>query len=272
MIGFREYFTFKDPYITAASGIVQKGDRLYVVSDDELGIISLRVDLKEKATYHNVFKGTLPSDEKLRKIKKPDLECLTIFENSLLLIPSGSKPNRFQGALINLDTFNIKELSFMNVFNKLYESIKELNIEGAVIFDDNILLFQRGNGKESKNAVIKLNLNSFLKDKSEQVEIKTVNLGAIKGIPQGFTDATILKNKIHFLSVSEGSFSTYDDGEFLGASLGVMTFDGEILSSTPIDLPFKPEGLTFINDELYVVTDSDNRQIESKLYKSIDRF
>ncbi len=268
MIRFNETFIFDDPRITAASGLVHKENKLYVVSDDELGFISLKVDLSEKAVFHQILDGELPENEEERKKKKPDFECLTLFGDSLLLISSGSKPHRHQGAIVNLENFRMTPLSFKNVFRELSILIPELNIEGAVTIGDKVIFLQRGNGKMHFNAIIELNLHSFLKDELLEVKITPIDLGKINNTPLGFTDATLHENHICFLSVAESSESTYLDGAFLGACFGIMTIQGEIIKTTPLDISAKPEGLSIIDQYLYVVTDSDSRKVSSKLFKS----
>lgn len=73
MIKFNEYFTFEVPRITAASGLVQNDNKLYVVSDDELGFISLKIDLSEKAVFHKILAGELPQSDEARKKKNQTL-------------------------------------------------------------------------------------------------------------------------------------------------------------------------------------------------------
>jgi hypothetical protein len=162
-------------------------------------------------------------------------------------------------------------LSFKNVFLELTRLIPELNIEGSLVNDDKIILFQRGNGKMHFNALIELNLHSFLKDELNGLKITPIDLGKINNTPLGFSDATLHENHIYFLAVAEASESTYLDGLFHGALLGIMTMSGEILRSTPLAINTKPEGLTIIDHHLYVVTDSDSRKIESKIFKSQTR-
>ena len=105
-----------------------------------------------------------------------------------------------------------------------------------------------------------------------EVKITSIDLGQISKTPLGFTDATLHENLIYFLSVAESSESTYSDGAFLGACLGVMTIEGEIIKTTPLDINAKPEGLSIVDQHIYVVTDSDSRKISSKLFKSQFRF
>lgn len=271
MIRLKELFSFKHPLITAASGLVHSNNTLYVVSDDERGIISLKLDLTEKAVLHSFGGKRLSEDPAKRKKEKPDYECIALFSNSLLLIPSGSTPTRDQAALVNLDDFKIESLSFKNSYQYLSKHIPELNIEGAVISGDHIILLQRGNGAKKFNAIIELKLEDLLNDHLNQIKITPVDLGSHNNINLGFTDATIHNGHIYFLSVGEASGSTYHDGQFEGAFLGIMGFDGMIQKLDPLQIYFKPEGLTIIDDFLYIVTDSDNRTIESKLYISVDK-
>ncbi len=271
MIKLKELFSFKSPFITAASGLVHANNTLFVVSDDERGVVSLRLDPPGKANYHPICGEKLPEDPVKRKKEKPDFECIALFSNSLLLIPSGSTPVRNQGALIKLDDFKIQSLSFKNCYQDLSRHIPELNIEGAVINGDQIILFQRGNGLKKFNAMIELKLQGFLNDSLDQMKITPIDLGSINNISLGFTDVTIHKGSLYFLSVGEASDSTYDDGHFEGAYLGIMGLDGVIRKLDQLQIDFKPEGLTIIDDFLYIVTDSDDRKIESKLYKSEEK-
>lgn len=269
MIKPREIYTFQDPYIAAASGLVLAGKRFYLVADDENSILGIDRDLKTSAEVYQVFPGVLPEDKKERKKLKPDFECLVHLPdlNSLLCIPSGSKKNRTRGALVDLSNHKITEVSFKHVFQKLEELFPELNIEGAVLLDEQIRLFQRGNGKLHQNAVIDLDLKSFLADEIKGLVVKNIALGTIKEIRLSFTDATMYQNKCYFIAVAENSESTYADGEYVGAVLGEMSKDGEVLSTTLLDLNSKPEGLAIDEKSFYLVTDDDDRKKPSRLFQ-----
>lgn len=268
MIKPKEIFTFKDPYIAAASGLVVSQDRFYLVADDELSVLGMDLNLKRPGEVYPVFPGELPEDKKERKKLKPDFECLVYLEesHSLLCIPSGSKKNRHKGALINLTDHVITELSFKEVYKELEDLYPELNLEGAIIIGEDIRLFQRGNGKLHQNAIIDMNLRNFLKDKTKDLKTSDIDLGKLKNIALSFTDATLVNGKIYFTAVAENSESTYADGEFVGAVLGEMEINGELIKMTPLDISSKPEGLAYTKKTFFVVTDDDDRKKPSRLF------
>lgn len=269
MIKPREIFSFNDPYIAAASGLVLAQDRFYLVADDENAIMGIDKDLKAGGQIYPVFPGHLPEDKMERKKLKPDFEGLIHLPqmNALLCLPSGSKKNRTRGALVNLSNHAVTELSFKNVYNELERIFPELNLEGGVIMGKTIRLFQRGNGRLHQNAVIDLNLEKFQRDEIEELKVINIELGKLQGIPLSFTDAAIHNNKCYFIAVSENSESTYADGEFLGSVLGEMSMEGAILKTTPLEINSKPEGLAIHKNNFYLVTDDDDRKRPSRLFE-----
>lgn len=269
MIKLKEIYTFREPYLAAASGLVLAQDRFYLVADDELSLMGIDRALSIRGEIYQVFQGELPEDTKERKKIKPDFECLVYLKdkNSLLIVPSGSKKNRNRAALFNLKNHGITEIALKHVYQELESVFPELNIEGAVVMDDTIRLFQRGNGKLHQNAVIDLNLESFLADKIQGLKVQNINLGKLKDIPLSFTDAALSNGQCYFLAVAENTESTYTDGEFVGAVLGELSLEGKVLKMTPLDLNSKPEGLTFDDEYFYLVTDDDDRKKPSRLFR-----
>ena len=82
---------------------------------------------------------------------------------ALLALESGSKPNRRGGVLWDLDadgalTGDPRRLDLAALYAVLEADIPDLNIEGATVAGDRLLLFQRGNGRAGVNAVIGLEL------------------------------------------------------------------------------------------------------------------
>jgi hypothetical protein len=196
------------------------------------------------------------------------------------VIPSGSKPNRHQGALVGLNSAapaKIDTVSFSDLYEKLVKLNPELNIEGAVAVQDKILLFNRGNGESTKNQVFTLAMDSVLSNLREQsallkdslIKVQDINLGKIQDQPLSFTDAAIeTPDHIWFLAVAEGGKSTYEDGEYFGAILGAMNRECQIKVGYELSCPFKPEGLAldFAMRKFFVVTDADDRNQASQLF------
>mgnify|MGYP006188566679 CR=1 FL=1 len=266
MISLTEKYILNDPFVSAGSGLALHKDHFYVVADDELGILSLRADFLHKGIFHPVFPGKLPDEYASRKKLKPDIESIVVVGDDLLLIPSGSRPNRTQGALFSISNSGPRVVSFKNVYAQLEKEFPELNIEGAVILDDRIRLFQRGNGKLLQNAVIDLHLLSFLNDEVKDLKIIKIELGKLNETPLSFTDAALSDNTLYFLAAAEKTESTYDDGEFAGAVLGKMDLSGQVIKCLPLNISSKPEGLCIKGTDFFIVTDDDDRKKASRIF------
>src|SRR5690606_13280244 len=99
----------RPPFIAAASGLVRHGGYCSVIGDDEhhLGIFSAH-DLRPEQILR-LLPSDLPTAPKKRKKLKPDFEVLTLLpaaekypHGALLVMGSGSKPNRNLGLLLAL--------------------------------------------------------------------------------------------------------------------------------------------------------------------------
>jgi hypothetical protein len=257
-----------DPFIAAASGLCLVDETFYIVADDDLSLLALPAGLDKKGKLITLFEGALPDDLKERKKVKPDIESIVYLplQKSLLCLPSGSQPNRFQGALVTLLDREVQKITFKNVFLELVTHFTELNIEGAVILDDKIRLFQRGNGSLHQNAVIDMNLAAFLKDEVKDFSYVLVDLGKLGDVFLSFTDATLHNNECWFLAAAEATESTFFDGEFAGAILGTINSKGVVEKSLILTMPSKPEGIAIQDNTFYFVTDDDDRKKASKFY------
>ncbi len=270
MIKLEKVFELTDPFISAASGLVVHDNKILVISDDEnfIGIYNFESQTGQKSV---LFQEVLPNDKLLRKKQKGDFEALVHLTHlkKLLVIPSGSTTNRMRGALLFENGDFAQEISFAPLYKILGEQIKEINIEGGIAFDDELWLFQRGNGVENKNALIFLNLTDFLNASPLNPCILDVSLGNFHQVPLSFTDATKAEHVILFLAVAEDSQSTYLDGTVVGSVLGVMNQSGEILDTMTLDTNSKLEGLSYnaLNKCFYVVTDDDNPHHPASLFK-----
>lgn len=280
-------------HLSAASGLVQIGDFLYVVADDEnhLGIFSSA----DQTGYLKVlFDSELPLEHEARKAAKPDLEVLTLLPRSkkyphgaLLALGSGSKSSRESGVIISLNSIgeiddNVEIINLDPLYDELKEEFGKLNIEGAVIIDNDIILFQRGNKKNKINATIRFSLKAFYKFTSSDnqdtdklnIKITHYDLGEISGVPLCFTDATPLDNgAIVFTAAAENTSDAYLDGACMGSAIGVINASGELHSLDKIDEVLKLEGVdASINGStlnLLLVSDADNEAIAATLYTAV---
>jgi hypothetical protein len=272
-------------FVSAASGLVKLGSDFFAVADDDLGVFSWPADSNDSVSFIKLRDGTLPVEHKARKAQKPDWESLvTLPDHSMLVVPSGSTPNRqlgFQIKFNNCQMISKTEIDFSDVYGFLNSKIADLNIEGSAVIGDTFKLFQRGNGAQGRNAVIDLNLAGVIDDissarkigKNRVKVIKLVELGLLGTAKLTFTDACVFKNQIYFLAAAEETASTYDDGKFIGAVLGLLNENNEVVTMFDLECPFKPEGLWIeegaSGDICYLVTDADDPTQPSGLYRAV---
>src|SRR5688500_2099786 len=62
------------PHVSAASGLVKLGDRLFVAVDDERGLAMFQAD--RKGEWIPLLPGALPAESEARRAAKPDFEAL----------------------------------------------------------------------------------------------------------------------------------------------------------------------------------------------------
>lgn len=277
------------PHLSAGSGIACIQNWIYVAADDELSVGVFPRYSKEAGTLRPLFDGVLSGDYKKRKKQKPDLESILFLpseEPSLVIVPSGSRDNRVNGALvITSDSGEIVQthpVNFEELYGVLEQHVKDLNIEGATVFGDSLVMFQRGNKGNSENAIVSLDLKKFVKSLHADRTIKSDCIGAvnhcvlekIQGVPLSFTDACSLDDEhIVFTATAENTPNPYDDGEDLGSIIGILDCNFKVVATHTIDFPEKVEGVWIVNKsplktwdgEVLLVTDADDRRKPSKL-------
>jgi hypothetical protein len=268
-------------YVSSASGLVRAGETIYVVADDErgLGVFPAKGDAPGRLVPF--LPGELPTDSAQRKSEKPDMEALALLPpaehapGGLLALESGSKPNRRGGVLWSLDQRSAlagepQRLDLTDLYLGLEVEIPDLNIEGATVAGDRLLLFQRGNGRAGVNAVIALDLITVMRELRDRVVspaavigIRRHELGEANGVRLCFSDATALPGAgVLFTAVAEGGDDTYLDGACAGAAVGLLTPAGDVDWIMPLDPTAKVEGIeahrTVAGTELLLVADPDD--------------
>lgn len=268
-------------FISAASGLVEAHGDFYVIADDENFLFRFSNDDKSEVLSYQLSEKALSLKPKERKKQKSDFEALSFLpsENSLLIVPSGSKPQRQSGFFIETGESGPKLPPQSLDFSKFYESlpIPNLNIEAALPMGDRFVFLNRGNSTDAFNALISVDLNDLLVQlksgsftESLPARIVKIELGLLQNQPLSFTDAYPLNSyEFIFLAAAENTDNTYDDGEYLGATLGVMNLKGEILFQEPLEIPDKPEGICIYKNHIWMATDADNPEKPSKLYRML---
>lgn len=260
---------FKINGIGSASGLVQTGNSLFVISDNSTFLYEYNI-LENELSKIKLFEN---AKENILKKDKFDFESITIKENKLHILGSGSTSKREKRLVYNLDCKTVSEKDLSKVYQNLKQtaliSNDELNIEGAIFCNEKWFLFQRGNGINSKNGIF---ITNSLKNDFE-IEFCPVSLPKIKSIETSFTDAILVEDKIYFLAAAENTTSTYNDGEIYGSILGKMncqTF--EIEFTQKISDTHKFEGLTLYKKseneiQLLLCEDNDTEVLETIIYK-----
>ena len=198
-------------HLAAGSGLVVIDDFFYVVADDELHLGCFRWSSEAAGSRVRLFPGELPGAHAARKAAKPDLEALVrlpAFANyadgALLAVPSGSTSHRCRGALLRLDAHGAiiagpQSIDFSALYAMLRAHVPSLDIEGAVVVDDALVLLHRGSRSHPLSALIELSLADALGGLAAHGAfdvlpprcVRWVDLGAIEGVALSITDGIV---------------------------------------------------------------------------------
>ncbi|MDR6840593.1 DUF6929 family protein [Pseudoxanthomonas sacheonensis] len=278
-------------HISAASGMVVVGKFLYVIADDELHLGVFDGNGAGAGSLARLFPGELPDSAAERKALKPDLEALVRLPSfpgyphgALLALASGSKPNRRTGALLKLDepgriAGEPRPYDLTFLYSSLESRFPALNIEGAVVLGDELILLQRGSKAQPESALISFPLREIFRAANPEAEnvspiaasrVQSFDLGAIEGAPLSFTDGAALPDgRIVFSAVAENTEDSYLDGPCLGAAIGIIGADGRVETMLRLEPIEKVEGIhaTVQGDRicLLLVTDADDASVPAKL-------
>ncbi len=280
-------------HVSAASGLVRAGDRLYVVADDENHLGVFPVSGFEPGTLARLNEGKLPLDPEERKRKKPDYESLARLPalpghptGALLALGSCSRPNRCEGILARLDARGrldgtLARVELEPLRAALEERFGRLNIEGALTLDDELVLLQRGNKGDRRNARIRFRLARVLESLGAGrppgvealIRIDPLELGAVGDVPLGLSDGAALPDgRMVFTAIAEDTADSYEDGGCCGAAIGIVGAGGQMERLHPIDAGYKVEGIEarIEGDSIRVllVTDADDAGVPASLLEA----
>ncbi len=272
-------------HVAAGSGVVRRGDHVYVIGDDELFIAVYRLSDPAPGRLERVLGGELPADAKERSSAKPDLEALTAlppFEDhpfgALFGIGSGSAPDRDRGFVWPLDgdgslRGEARELELTPLYDLLRDEIGGLNVEGCSVMGESVWMLHRGDDGKTGNVVAQLSLpevmdsmrNDLRIDARELARLCEYELGELDGVPLTFSDATPLTSEVLvFTASAEG-----EDGAMHGSVLGTLGTDGNVERLRTIDRRWKVEGVHASVDtgvlDLLFVCDQDDPETPSPL-------
>ncbi len=150
------------PDIRSASSLLNIHDRIFLCCDDLYDLFELQVDhcwIKHEWSDAPL----LPTNNEERKKLKPDFEALlsVSFETEkILLIPSGSKPNRRMALEFDLNTNQFAPFLLTDLYLSFKKELDHINIEGTACHEENIFFLNRGVGAEL-SSLISVDAKSF---------------------------------------------------------------------------------------------------------------
>lgn len=265
-------------FLSAASGLVCAFGRVYVVGDDEHHLVIFD-DVRSPGRTLRLFGGELPADAKQRKQRKPDTETLVLLQagggrSCLVALGSGSRENRCRAARVALNRDGsprqlVQVVDLQDFYERLRREFKEVNIEGAFVAGDELILLQRGNRGGTVSASVHYRLDEaarFLlsgRKPPRLREIRVHDLGRVDGTPLSFTDGTALPDgRWLFCAVAEASDDAVADGPCVASAVGEMSARHELLALHFLPGREKVEGIAARlhggRMDLALVTDHDD--------------
>lgn len=273
------------PYVASASGVARRGRNVYVIGDESNHLARFDITDASPGTLHRALPGEIPSDPDERARRKSDLEALTVLPPGhgspygiLLGVGSGSGEGRDRGFAWDLGpdgglAGDPREVDLGPAYALLRERIGDLNVEGAAVLGEELLLFHRGNDDSTANAVARIGLGEAIEsmqgdlriDVDELLAIRDYDLGDLDGVELCFSDATPLGDgRVVFTASAED-----EDGEIRGSVIGVLDDEGEVRRLRRIDRKWKVEGVHATTDtgvlDLLFVCDQDDPGTPSPL-------
>jgi hypothetical protein len=272
-------------FIASASGMVRLEDRIYVIADDAhyLAIFSLNSAIPGQLI--RLLPGDLPRDAAERKAVKPDFEILLPLPAGpdcsgfrLLAMGSGSTALRMRGAIIaispqGMDAF-VTILDLQPLYTALAQLCPNINLEGAIVRADQLILFNRGNVKNPATTIFSITLSALLAggalDARVEAEIQLPYIGAV---PLTVTDACRLDDGNMLLStVAEATGDSYADGAIMAAAFVLLDSQFQVLRTDRIAPSCKIEGIAAQQSAegltILCVSDADDPDKPASFYRA----
>jgi len=263
--------------IGSASGLFIHGDLLYILGDNSGYLNEYNIKTKVLRKIQILFDKDLQQLENIPKALKPDFEILCQYEDKLYILGSGSTSKRNLMIEFDLKTHQVVRKDLTEAYGKLKSMAKiddqNFNLEGAIFTGKTWLLFNRGNGLDSKNGIFKIEGTDLAN--SSQVLFNSFKLPNIDHVESSFTDATLVKNEIFFIATAEDTKSTYADGEIMGSFIGSINLQNlKLTFSNKISGRHKFEGITLLHQNeqttsFLLCEDRDTDELKTTIYKLV---
>ncbi|GEM_PF-2745506 len=270
--------------IRSLSGLVNYHGFVIGISDEFYGLF---VRSAKEDVFYDFSNFPERISYKDQKKLKPDFESLSLCtidgKDFLIAFPSLSKPNRdcvgvFEVSVENEEfqilshkKYNVKQL--LTVLSKLST---ELNIEGHIFLNNQIVLLNRGNQKTDNEFVKIENGQDWLRyainqasdfDFQYTISRNFVNLGNYEGHPIHWTEGIWDAESILFLATIEKTDNAYDDGDVLASFIGRFDFKSNKIINLEKILDFKKaEGICRWQSRYLISIDSDSAEMANEFY------
>ena len=188
---------------------------------------------------------------------------------------SGSRPTRERAVQVDgPERMRVIDTSLLCA--RLRDTFPELNLEGGVLLGDELVLLQRGNRSDRRNALVfiaKDDLQRALASLQFAVtrapRIVDLDIGEHGDIPWSGTDLALLDDGDLLASaVLEDTRDAYEDGACLGSALVRLAPDGTLRWHRRLDTTSKVEGVAVDGETAWLVSDADDRAVPSQLLRA----
>lgn len=280
------------PDFPSASAINFREGHLYIIGDDATHILVL------DRQYSQVKKIILTkyAGKQIPKNEKMDLEAAFMLaygsKASILTFGSGSK--KLRRKYLSLEVGEIHDSTEVEIFenNTFIQKIKsigiaEVNIEGATLMDDSLILSNRGNRSHPENFLIRSSLAQLRSQDNRYPTLVKFSAGPlVKNSNSGISDISYLPSLdcLVIILSTEDTDNALDDGAIGESYVGVINnFKlaletgsvclSDVIKLSDVDIQFlkeKIEGICieFIEGSTMTVhLVSDNDDGESKIFK-----
>lgn len=220
--------------IRSGSAIEYRDRQIFVAGDDARCVYVLGEDRRRTKTIR-LLEGAL--DERIPKKHKPDIEAMALIDPgprpALLLLGSGSRDRRNVGFVVDIGNEQVRQIALDVFYDRLRDSgLPDLNIEGAAVVGDRMVLGNRGHKRHPANQIIVTDLDFY--DRQERAAVRILTLAmesphaqsGISGLAYSRTHACLIVT----LS-TEDVANTYDDGEIGASYLAFLRHPAERLQS-----------------------------------------
>jgi hypothetical protein len=245
-------------HLSAASGVVRRGRRFVVVADDAVHL-GLFEEAADSANPENPENQAAPGT--LMPLLGSNLETLALLPplpgcpaGALLALGSGITRKHDSGVLAVLDVQGapngrMASVNLAPLYAPLRKKMDDLNIEGALVVSDELILLQRGSRGQS--TCIRYDWNKMapwlaglqpLPPTAKSVQ--KLPLGNVSGVPLSVTDATALEGGAWmFCAVAQRMEANGQYGPCIGSSIGLVSADGELGTVYQLQGAPKVEGI-----------------------------